>query len=81
MNLLPVGCSLDFGDSWDEGEPQAGPSDQDTEAAAGDDESSPLDGLRVVVLGAGGAGRALAFGAAARGAHIIVANRCAAYKR
>ena len=36
---------------------------------------SPLAGKRVVVLGAGGAGRALAFGAAEKGAHVIVANR------
>jgi len=36
---------------------------------------SPLEGMRVVVLGAGGAGRALAFGAAAKGAKVIVANR------
>jgi 3-dehydroquinate dehydratase/shikimate dehydrogenase len=35
----------------------------------------PLEGVRVVVLGAGGAGRALAFGAAAKGAKVIVANR------
>ncbi|GAB4816977.1 hypothetical protein N2152v2_004023 [Parachlorella kessleri] len=38
--------------------------------------SSPLKGKRVVVLGAGGAGRALAFGAATRGAGVVViANR------
>ena len=36
---------------------------------------SPLKGLTVVVLGAGGAGRALAFGAAERGARVIVCNR------
>jgi len=36
---------------------------------------SPLAGRKVVVLGAGGAGRALAFGAAAKGANVIVANR------
>ena len=36
---------------------------------------SPLAGRTVVVVGAGGAGRALAFGAAARGAHVVVANR------
>ncbi len=41
-----------------------------TEAA-----QSPLAGKRVVVLGAGGAGRALAFGAAEKGAHVIIANR------
>ena len=28
-----------------------------------------------MVLGAGGAGRALAFGAAEKGAHVIIANR------
>lgn len=36
---------------------------------------SPLKGLRVVVIGAGGAGRALAFGAVDRGANVIVCNR------
>eukprot|EP00884_Botryococcus_braunii_P011164 jgi/Botrbrau1/20048/Bobra.200_1s0053.1 len=36
---------------------------------------SPLKDRRVVVLGAGGAGRALAFGAADKGAHVIIANR------
>jgi 3-dehydroquinate dehydratase / shikimate dehydrogenase len=36
---------------------------------------SPLRGRAVVVVGAGGAGRALAFGAASRGARVIVANR------
>jgi hypothetical protein len=37
-----------------------------------------LQGLTVVVLGAGGAGRALAFGAAARGAaSVVIANRSA----
>jgi len=36
---------------------------------------SPLRGKTVVVLGAGGAGRALAFGAASRGAHVVIANR------
>lgn len=39
--------------------------------------ASPLAGRTVVVLGAGGAGRALAFGAASRGASVIVANRTA----
>ncbi len=35
-----------------------------------------LQGKRVVVVGAGGAGRALAFGAAAKGAGaVIIANR------
>eukprot|EP00198_Chlamydomonas_reinhardtii_P005010 XP_001694346.1 dehydroquinate dehydratase [Chlamydomonas reinhardtii] len=36
---------------------------------------SPLKGRTVVVIGAGGAGRALAFGAAARGARVLIANR------
>jgi len=34
-----------------------------------------LEGKTVVVLGAGGAGKAIAFGAAERGANVIVANR------
>lgn len=38
-------------------------------------EKSPLNGKSVVVLGAGGAGRALAFGAAVQGATVIIANR------
>jgi len=37
----------------------------------------PLAGRRVVVLGAGGTGRALAFGAQQRGASVVIANRCA----
>jgi 3-dehydroquinate dehydratase/shikimate dehydrogenase len=37
--------------------------------------SSPLQGKRFLVVGAGGAGKALAFGAAARGAHVLIANR------
>ena len=69
----PEGCVLDFGDSWEEAPPQAGPSGREAEEDAAD---SPLAGRRVVVVGAGGAGRALAFGAAARGAHVIIANRC-----
>lgn len=36
---------------------------------------SVLTGKTVVVIGAGGAGRALAFGAAHRGAKVIIANR------
>ena len=35
----------------------------------------PLAGLTVVVVGAGGAGRAIAFGAAHRGARVLIANR------
>lgn len=38
---------------------------------------SPLRGKTVVVIGAGGAGRALAFGASTKGAHVIIANRTA----
>ena len=38
-------------------------------------ETSPLSGKTVVVVGAGGAGRALAFGAAAKGAQVVIANR------
>ena len=65
----PEGCSLDYDDMWAEqrAEGAVGPS--------GGADSSPLQGLRVVVLGAGGAGKALAFGAAAKGAKVIVANR------
>lgn len=41
-----------------------------------DAERSPLRGKAVIVIGAGGAGRALAFGAAARGAKsVIISNR------
>lgn len=40
-----------------------------------DASSSPLSGKTVVVVGAGGAGRALAFGAAVKGAAVIIANR------
>lgn len=36
---------------------------------------SVLEGRTVVVVGAGGAGRALAFGAAHKGAKVIIANR------
>lgn len=39
-------------------------------------QDSPLKGSTVVVIGAGGAGRALAFGAAHKGAKVIIANRC-----
>jgi len=38
-------------------------------------EETALTNKTVVIIGAGGAGRALAFGAASRGAHVIVANR------
>ena len=37
---------------------------------------SVLKGKTVCVVGAGGAGRALAFGAASKGAKVIIANRC-----
>lgn len=42
----------------------------------GSDES-PLKGKTVVVIGAGGAGRALAFGASTKGADVVIANRTA----
>lgn len=37
--------------------------------------ASPLQGKAVCVVGAGGAGRALAFGAASKGAKVLIANR------
>eukprot|EP00798_Chlamydomonas_sp_ICE-L_P001721 gene1721-33129_t len=37
--------------------------------------SSPLQGKKVVIIGAGGAARALAFGAASKGAEVVIANR------
>ena len=62
--------ACDLGDSlWGE------PPETDAAEPLSSDGPSPLDGLRVVVLGAGGAGKALAFGAADRGAHVIIANR------
>ncbi|XP_062083319.1 bifunctional 3-dehydroquinate dehydratase/shikimate dehydrogenase, chloroplastic-like [Humulus lupulus] len=39
------------------------------------DGSSPLEGKLFVVLGAGGAGKSLAYGAAQKGARVVVANR------
>ena len=42
---------------------------------AGPTTSSPLRGKTVVVVGAGGAGRGLAFGAAFEGANVVVVNR------
>ncbi|KAJ1687761.1 hypothetical protein LUZ63_019151 [Rhynchospora breviuscula] len=39
------------------------------------DAVSPLAGRLVVVVGAGGAGKAVAFGAAEKGARVVVANR------
>lgn len=36
---------------------------------------SPLAGKLFVVLGAGGAGKSLAYGAAQKGARVVVANR------
>lgn len=41
----------------------------------GEGEQKPLQGLTAVVLGTGGAARALAFGAAERGANVVVAGR------
>ena len=40
-----------------------------------DDPEKALEGKTVVVVGAGGAGRGLAFGAAFKGASVVVANR------
>ena len=40
-------------------------------------DSSPLKGLVVVVLGAGGSAKALVYGAIAAGAQVIIANRLA----
>jgi shikimate dehydrogenase len=39
------------------------------------EEVRPLDGARVLLLGAGGAARAIAHGFAARGARVTIANR------
>jgi 3-dehydroquinate dehydratase/shikimate dehydrogenase len=39
------------------------------------DGGSPLQGKSVCVVGAGGAGRALAFGAVSKGAKVLIANR------
>ena len=36
---------------------------------------SPLEGRLFVVMGAGGAGKSLAYGAAQKGARVVVANR------
>lgn len=36
---------------------------------------SPLSGKHVVVIGAGGAGKAVAYGAKQRGAIVFIANR------
>lgn len=46
------------------GDPSSGPSS-----------SSPLAGKTVVVIGAGGAGKALAYGAKEKGAKVVIANR------
>lgn len=37
--------------------------------------ASPLSGRLFVVIGAGGAGRALAYGAKEKGARVVIANR------
>lgn len=37
--------------------------------------SSPLAGKLFIVIGAGGAGKALAYGAKAKGARVVIANR------
>ena len=44
-------------------------------ASSPESQSSPLSGRTFLVLGAGGAGRALAFGAASKGAKVLIANR------
>ncbi len=44
-------------------------------AALALEERGPLEGRRVVVIGAGGAARAVVFGLASRGARVHVANR------
>ncbi|KFM24903.1 Bifunctional 3-dehydroquinate dehydratase/shikimate dehydrogenase, chloroplastic [Auxenochlorella protothecoides] len=49
----------------------AGPQNADSDRA----QASPLRGKKIVVLGAGGAGRALAFAAARAGAAVVIANR------
>ena len=36
---------------------------------------SPLSGRYFIVIGAGGAGKAIAYGAKQRGAKVIIANR------
>ena len=63
----PEGCSLDFDDI---------PVESSSVNGDGPDSASPLKGLRVVIVGAGGSARALAFAAADRGAKVILANRC-----
>jgi len=37
--------------------------------------SSPLAGRLIVVVGAGGAGKAIAYGAKEKGARVVIANR------
>ncbi|GIL79626.1 hypothetical protein Vretifemale_8933 [Volvox reticuliferus] len=46
-----------------------------TVASSAAESESPLKGKTVVIIGAGGAGRALAFGAATKGARVVIANR------
>ncbi len=41
------------------------------------EEARPLDGARILLLGAGGAARAIAFAASDRGARVTIANRSA----
>jgi len=40
-----------------------------------DPTTSPLAGRRLVVIGAGGAGKALAYSAKEKGAIVVIANR------
>eukprot|EP00879_Flechtneria_rotunda_P021947 GHRR01023144.1.p1 GENE.GHRR01023144.1~~GHRR01023144.1.p1 ORF type:complete len:350 (+),score=111.60 GHRR01023144.1:1201-2250(+) len=44
-------------------------------SSSSDNLVSPLQGKTFLVVGAGGAGRALAFGAASKGAEVLIANR------
>jgi len=54
---------------------EASTSGRSDSGPAGQSGSSPLAGKTFLVVGAGGAGRALAFGAASRGAQVLIANR------
>jgi hypothetical protein len=50
-------------------------SSSSSSSSSSSDGSSPLQGKTVCVVGAGGAGRALAFGAVSKGAKVLIANR------
>jgi 3-dehydroquinate dehydratase / shikimate dehydrogenase len=49
--------------------------DQFTASQPTDPATSPLAGRLFVVIGAGGAGKALAYGAKEKGARVVIANR------